>query len=145
MKVKEIMTANPAYATVRTSLPEIARLMSEKDCGVIPVIETETDKKPVGVITDRDIALRTIAHKKNPLNMIAGEVMTDSVVTVKPENTVEECVQVMENNQIRRVLVVDETGNLSGIVSLADIARMAPPFETAELVKDVSTAQTAAA
>ena len=145
MKVKEIMTANPAVATVGTSLSEVARMMSERDCGIVPVVEKETDKKPVGVITDRDITLRTIAHSKNPLNMIAGEVMTETVITVKPEITIEDCVQVMEKNQLRRVLVVDEAGNLNGIVAQADIARRAPSFETAELVKDVSMAQSMAA
>ncbi len=141
MKVKEIMTKNPVFATLSTSLHDVAQMMSENDCGIVPIVETEEDRKPIGVITDRDIALRTIAHNKNPLNMIAGEVMTDTVVTVKPEFTVEDCVQVMEKNQIRRVLVIDDAGNLNGIVAQADIARMAPPFQTAELLKDVSMAQ----
>ena len=77
--------------------------------------------------------------------MIAGEVMTDSVISVTPEISVEDCIATMEKNQIRRILVVDDAGNLSGIVAQADIARMAPPFETAELVKDVSMSQSVTA
>jgi CBS domain-containing protein len=138
MKVAEIMTKNPAFATLDTSLHDVAQMMLENDCGCIPVTENEENRKPLGMITDRDIAIRTVAHNKNPLNMIAGEVMTDSVVTVTPDANIEECVGAMERNQIRRIAVVDETGNLCGIVAQADIARTAPLYETAELVKDVS-------
>jgi uncharacterized membrane protein len=146
MKVKEIMTKNPAYATLNTSLHDVAQMMAECDCGCIPVTEKAEDKKPIGMITDRDITLRTIAHNKNPLQMIAGEVMTDNVITITPEASIEDCVAVMEKNQIRRVAVVDEAGNLCGMVAQADVARQAPPFETAELLKDVSmTAQSLAA
>ncbi|HRH43796.1 MAG TPA: CBS domain-containing protein [Pyrinomonadaceae bacterium] len=140
MKVKEIMSEVLGVATLSTSLREVAQMMADFDCGCIPVIETEEDKKPIGMITDRDIILRTIAHNKNPLNMVAGEVMTENVVTVTGEMSVEECVIVMEKNQIRRVAVVDDAGNICGMVSQADIARDATATETAELVKDISAA-----
>lgn len=140
MKVKEIMSEVLGVATLSTSLREVAQMMADFDCGCIPVIETEDDKKPIGMITDRDIILRTIAHNKNPLNMVAGEVMTENVVTVTGEMPVEECVIVMEKNQIRRVAVVDDAGNICGMVSQADIARDATATETAELVKDISAA-----
>lgn len=139
MKVREIMTENPAFATLDTSLHDVAQMMADKDCGCLPVLEKEGHKKPVGMITDRDITLRTVAHNKNPLNMIAGEVMTDIVISVGPEMSVEECCRVMENNQIRRVAVVDEAGDLLGIVAQADVARRAPAGETAALVKDISS------
>lgn len=141
MKVKEIMTENPVYATLDESLHDVAQKMNEYDCGSLPVIENEQHKKPVGVITDRDITIRTIAHKQNPMHKIAGEVMTENVITVTPEMSVEECCERMENNQLRRMVVVDEKGELAGIVAQADIARKAPPFETVELVKDISKPQ----
>lgn len=138
MKIKEIMTGNPVYATLNTSLCDVARMMMDYDCGCLPIIESEALKKPIGVITDRDITVRTLPHGKDPLNMVAGEIMTDIVVTVTPEMSVEDCVTTMERNQIRRVIVVDEAGNLCGIVAQADIARQASATKTAELVKDVS-------
>jgi len=140
MKVEEVMTKNIAIATVSTSLHEVAQMMADYDCGCIPVIEKVENKRPIGMITDRDMVLRTIAHNKDPLNMTAGEVMTDNVITVKPELSLEECILKMEKAQIRRVAVVDQEGNILGMVSQADIARQAPAFETAELVKDVSMA-----
>jgi CBS domain-containing protein len=138
MKVKDIMKENPVYATLNTSLHNVAQMMMDNDCGCIPVVENHDSRKPLGVITDRDITLRTVAHNKNPLNMVAGEIITDSIITISPEATVEDCITEMEKNQIRRILVVDEAGNLCGIVAQADIARKAPLFETAELVKDIS-------
>ncbi len=139
MKVKEIMTKNPVYATLDMSLHDVAQRMNEYDVGSLPVIESEKHKKPVGIITDRDITVRTIAHNQNPMTKIAGEVMTENVITATAEMSVEDCCKKMENGQIRRVVVVDEGGQLLGIVAQADIALKAPQFETAELVKDVSS------
>jgi CBS domain-containing protein len=142
MKVEEIMTTNPTKCTVKTSLHDVAQLMAEYDCGCLPVTEHTDSMKPVGVITDRDITLRSVAHNKNPLMMIAGEVMTDSIITVTPGMTVEECCTKMENNQIRRVPVVDNDGNLIGMVSQADIVRKLPANEIAELIKKISFGKT---
>lgn len=138
MKVKEIMTENLAYATLNTSLHDVAQMMNEYDCGSLPVIENEENRKPLGIITDRDIAIRTVGHNMNPMQKIAGEVMTESVITVTPEMSVEDCCKRMENNQIRRVVVVNDAGDLMGMVAQADIARQASPLETAVLLKDVS-------
>jgi CBS domain-containing protein len=132
------MTIEPVFVTVDTSLHEVAQMMADRDCGIVPVIETAERRRPVGVITDRDLVLRTIAHNKNPLHMIAGEVMTEMVVALTPDATVEECVRLMETNRIRRVFVVDQNGDLEGVVAQADIARHAPAYETAGLLKDLS-------
>ncbi len=138
MKVEEIMTENPVYATLNESLHDVAQKMNEYDCGSLPVIENKENKKPIGVITDRDITIRTIAHNQNPMHKIAGEVMTENVITVTPQTSVKDCCNRMENNQIRRIIVVDDTGELTGIVAQADIARKAPSVETVELVRDIS-------
>lgn len=138
MKIKEIMTENPVCCEPETNLREVARLMAEKNCGAIPVVENQQSRKPVGIITDRDIAVRTIAVGKNPLDLVAKDIMTTAVLTLMPETYLEDCVRKMEENQVRRMLVVDESGALSGIVAQADVARTAPIYEVAELVKDIS-------
>lgn len=140
MKIKDIMTSEPVCCEGATSLREVAQMMAEFDCGCIPVVENMETKKPIGVITDRDIAVRTVAHNKNPLNMIAGEVMTDCVISVTPETDVEEACHRMEANKIRRLPVVDDRGALVGMVAQADFARQTGERLTAELVKDVSEA-----
>jgi CBS domain-containing protein len=132
------MTKDPACCTDTTSLQDVARMMADYDCGCIPVIESEDGKKPIGMITDRDITIRTVAHGKNPLQMIAGEIMTDGVVTVTPEMSLEECSGIMEKNQVRRVAVVDDNGACVGIIAQADIAINAQAGTTAEMVQEVS-------
>ncbi|MCO6511223.1 MAG: CBS domain-containing protein [Aridibacter famidurans] len=138
MEIKNLMTRDPARCTLETSLHDVSQLMIDNDCGCIPVVENDESNTPIGMITDRDIVIRTVAHNKNPLNMIVGEVMTDKVISVTPDTTVEAACELMEKNHIRRLAVTDENNNLVGMLAQADIARSAPEHETAQLVKEVS-------
>lgn len=138
MKVQDIMTKDPACCPVDAGLREVAKMMVDNDCGAIPVVENSESKKPVGVVTDRDIACRAVAQGKNPLDLTARDVMTDSVITVKPDTTIEECGNLMERNQIRRIVVVDESGACCGMVAQADIAVNASGQTTADIVQEVS-------
>jgi CBS domain-containing protein len=130
MQVKDIMTDKPTCCTSDTKLQQVAQLMCEKNCGEIPVVDSKKTMKPVGVITDRDIVCRTLATGKNPLEIIAKDCMTKPAITVRLETSVEECCQLMEQNQIRRIPVVDQSGACCGIVAQADVARCAPESET---------------
>jgi CBS domain-containing protein len=136
MQVRDIMSTSVVCCSPETSLPEVARMMVEHDCGEIPVVDASG--VPMGVVTDRDITCRTVAEDKNPLDMSAGDCMTTPCVTVTPETTLEACCETLEKNRIRRVPVVDETGACCGIVAQADIALHAPRNETVEVVKKVS-------
>lgn len=138
MKVSKIMTKNPACCFDTTSLVEVAKLMADHDCGSIPVVDDHESRKPIGTITDRDITIRAVAHNKNPLQMVAGEIMTERPVTIGEDASFEEACEAMENNQIRRILVVDNNGGCVGVLAQADVALKAGEHETAELVKDVS-------
>jgi len=138
MQVKEIMTTDPACCTPDTSLQEVAKMMVDHDCGEIPVIEDKNTNLPIGVITDRDIVCRTVAQGINPLDLAVSDCMSKPCVTVMPDMSIEECARVLEENQIRRVPVVDAAGICCGIVSLADIALHAQRSVTAEVVKEVS-------
>lgn len=140
MQVKEFMTTDPACCTADTSLPEVARMMIDNDCGEIPVIDNNSSKVPIGVVTDRDIVCRTVANGLNPLDLTAADCMSKPCVTVTPDLSVEECCRIMEEKLIRRVPVVDERGACVGIVSLADIALQAKTSVTGEIVKEVSEA-----
>jgi CBS domain-containing protein len=140
MLVKEIMTENPACCTAESNLQEVAKMMLDNDCGAIPVVEDNNHKRPIGVVTDRDITVRTVAKGENPLNMSAKSVMTKNVFTVTPDTTVEECVNLMEEHQVRRVPVVDDDGNCIGMVAQADIAIKAKDSEAEDMVEEVSKA-----
>ena len=136
MRVRDIMCTSVASCTPETRLPEVARLMVDHDCGEIPVLNAAG--APIGVVTDRDITCRTVALGLNPMVMEAGDCMTTPCVTVNPEASLEECCDILEENQIRRVPVVDASGICCGMVSQADIARHATRKETAKVVRKVS-------
>lgn len=136
MKVRHVMTAKPACCALDTPLQEVAHLMVAHDCGEIPVVDT--DGRPQGVITDRDITVRTVAVGLNPLEQRARDVMSSPCHTMDDDCSLDACTLRMEQLQLRRMLVVDENGLLCGIVALADIALNAGRKDTGELVKDVS-------
>lgn len=144
MQVKDIMCESPACCTPETGLQEIAKLMVDHDCGAIPVVESQDGKKLVGVVTDRDIICRVVAEGKNPLEMKAGDCMTESAISVEPEMSLEECIRIMEQHQIRRVPVVDPQGACCGMVSQADLARTADESRTGQVIKEVSKPTAAA-
>jgi CBS domain-containing protein len=145
MQVKDVMTATPACCTANTSLREVANLMVENDCGAIPVVDSEDSKKPVGLITDRDIVCRAVGEGLNPLELTANDCMTSDVLTVTEQSSFEECCRLMEEKQVRRVPVVDEDGACVGIVALADVAREGRKTTAGEVVKEVSNPSASAA
>ncbi len=138
MQVKDIMSKDVACCTPDTGLTDVARMMVAHNCGAIPVVESKESRKPVGVITDRDIVCRTLADGKDPFQMAAGDCMSAPVLTVTPETSVEDCAQVMREHQVRRVAVVDDAGRCCGMVAQADLATQAPEQQAGRVVKDVS-------
>jgi CBS domain-containing protein len=124
---------------METSLEEVPRMMVQCDCGEIPVVERQDLRKIVGVVTDRDIVARAVAKGLNPLALSAAAVLSSPAVTIGEHDDVDEVIRVMETHQIRRVPVVDQNGEICGIVSLADIARHDSRKQTGELVREVST------
>ena len=139
MQVREIMTADPAFCTPDSTLQEVARMMERNDCGCIPVVDSSAGMTPVGTITDRDIAIRAVAPGGDPAGVRASDVMTTQIATVTPGTSVEECLRVMEDRDIRRVLVVDDQGRCCGIVAQADVLRSgADPMRTSRTIREIS-------
>jgi CBS domain-containing protein len=132
------MTGNPACCTPATNLQTVARLMLDYDCGAIPVVDDTQTMRLVGILTDRDITCRAIALGKNPAPMTVSECMTIPVVAVNLDKSIEDCCKIMEQNQVRRIPVIDESNRCCGIVAVADIANCAPSGETAEVVREIS-------
>lgn len=122
MRVGDIMTPNPACCAPDSTAREVASLMKQHDCGSIPVVENMENKRLVGTVTDRDLAVRGLAEGKGPETPIR-ELMTVAPVTSAPEDEIEIVREVMVARMVRRVPVVDENGRVVGIVAQADIAR----------------------
>ncbi len=133
---REIMTPDPQCCSGETLLNEVANLMVEADCGEIPIIDAA--RRVIGVVTDRDIVVRVVAKGKNPSAVTAAECMSEPVIVVREDATLEDVMGVMEENQIRRVPVVDASGCCCGIIAQADVALSARENETGEMVREVS-------
>ena len=138
MKVKEIMTKSPACCTPETSLREVAAMFVDHDCGAIPVVDNLDTRRPIGIVTDRDIACRAVAKGLNALELTARDCMSSPSVTVKEDASLDEAIQLMEDNRVRRLPVVDERGRCIGVVAQADIALSAGKGKTAEVVREIS-------
>jgi len=133
---RDVMTPDPACCTPETTLDEVAKLMVASNCGEIPVVDRSSH--PIGVVTDRDIVCRIVAEGKHPIGHTASEAMSQPVVTVRASTPLDDVLATMERHQIRRVPVIDEHGSCAGIIAQADIARVGPEHEVAELVREVS-------
>src|SRR5262245_61723205 len=142
MQVREIMSNHLVCCTPDTPLADVARLMVENDCGQIPVVGPD-DRRPVGVVTDRDIACRAVAQGRNPLNLTARDCMSSPVVTVSADAGVNECCETMARQQVRRLPVIDENGECCGMVAQADIARVTSENVAGHVVREVSRETTA--
>lgn len=121
MKVKDIMTANPATCDPETPAEQAARLMEQHDCGALPVVQKDS-RRLVGMVTDRDLAIRGLAHGKGG-NTPVRELMTANVATVQENDDVADVEKVMARQQVRRVPVVDDSGRPVGLVAQADLVR----------------------
>ncbi len=134
--VTSVMTANPASCSKSTSLKDVAQMMIDNDCGMIPVVDD--GGKPVGTVTDRDIATRIVACGKDASSACAADAMTSPIKTVTNTSTLYDATCVMEAEKIRRLVVVDEHGKLAGVAALADLALAGKAEATAQVVKEVS-------
>lgn len=134
--VSSVMTPNPACCRIDTPLHAVARLMIDHDCGGIPVVDM--DGRPLGFVTDRDVAVRIVAAGRFDQDTIAGDAMSAPCKTVNADSSLYDCTSLMEIEKIRRVAIVDGDGRLSGIVSIADLARAGKDAATAEVVTHVS-------
>jgi CBS domain-containing protein len=117
----EIMTLSPEFVSRHTSLAEVSRLMDKLDVGIVPVVEANGTGRLIGVITDRDIAVRAVAHGVTSSAPV-GEFMSERVQTVYPDTPLREVILTMSRGRVRRLPVVDRGGRLVGIISQADLA-----------------------
>ena len=123
MRVQEVMTRDPCCVTPDASVSEAALVMQRENTGAIPVVDAEDSKRLVGILTDRDIAIRVVAESRDG-NTTVSEIMSASgLATCGPDADIDEVMNTMAREQVRRIPVVDERGSLIGIVAQADIVR----------------------
>lgn len=138
-KCAEVMTKDPVCCLPADTTVEAARLMRESDVGPIPVVEDERTKKLVGIVTDRDLALKVVAEGRDPNAVKVEEVMSRELVTCRAGDDLHKAVGLMAERQLRRIPVVDEGGRVVGIIAQADVAtRTEAPEKTAGVVEEIS-------
>lgn len=121
-KIKDVMTAECEWIAPDTSLMEAARIMEQKDCGFLPVGEGD---RLIGMITDRDIAIRAVAHGKDPKTTSARDVMTEKTYYCYDDQKVEDVCRNMGDIKVKRLPVVDRDKRLVGVVSFGDVSQVA--------------------
>ena len=126
MQAREIMSKDPRTVTPDLSVREAAQLMKSEDVGVLPVVESEgSDKRLVGMVTDRDIAIRVVAEGRTGDEARVRDIMSGNPKTVSENDNVDDVLELMGREQVRRIPVVNDRGGVVGIIAQADIAREA--------------------
>ena len=140
MLAKEIMSSDPQCCTAEDTLRDAARMMADNDCGCLPVVDDKTGKRVIGVLTDRDIAIRGVARGKTPDSKV-NDVMTPAPACCSAEDEIEVAEKIMIEKQVRRVPVVDADGRVVGMIAQADLARdnrAASDREVGRIVEKIS-------
>ena len=133
--IKDAMTSNPKTVTSDQTVTDAARIMKQEDAGVVPIVDGD---RLVGVITDRDITITVVAEGKDPQSTRVTEIASRDLVTVDPQQDLDEALRLMAQHQVRRLPVVEEDGRLVGILAQADVAQHATDERTGEVVEEIS-------
>ena len=138
-KCRDLMSKDPACCVATDNAARAAQVMKQFDIGVLPVVENQSDKRLLGMVTDRDLAMKILAENQDPGRVSVGNIMSTDVVSCSPDDNCEQALELMEQRQIRRIPAVDRSGRVVGIISQADIAlRIHDAAKTAELVTEIS-------
>ena len=132
--IQDVMTSSPATVEPSTPATEAARLMKTEDTGIIPIVEGE---RLVGVITDRDLALEIVAAGRETSTPV-GDLASKDLVTIDPQQGLEEAARLMADHQVRRLPVCEEDGRLVGILSQKDVAEAGHDTLTGQVVEEIS-------
>ena len=132
--IRDVMTSNPTSCEPSTTVVDAAKVMAQEDVGPVPIVE---GGRVVGIVTDRDLVVRVLAEGRDPSSTTIGEIASADLVTVQPDSDLNEALNLMAQNQVRRLPVV-EGDQLVGIVAQADVARAADEEQTGEVVQQIS-------
>jgi len=133
--IRDVMTSNPCTIDADKSVAYAAKMMRDEDVGLAPIVEGD---KLIGMLTDRDIAVRVAAQGKDLEQVKVRDVASRKLVTIDPQQDLDEALRIMAKHQVRRLPVVEEDGRLVGVVAQADIAREGDDTKTGRLVEEIS-------
>lgn len=136
---RDVMTPDPVCCAVSDTVDKAAQVMRNEDVGPVPVIENGQSKKLVGIVTDRDLAIKVVAEGRDPRSTRIQDVMTRDPLTCRADDDIQKAMDAMASAQVRRIPVVDSSNNIIGIIAQADVAtRTDNPRKTGEIVEEIS-------
>ena len=139
MIASEIMTTDPECCVPTDPVMKAAQIMKSKDVGPVPVVEDQDGRKLTGIVTDRDLAIKVVAEARDPKTTTVEDVMSEGLVTCRDNDDVQSVLELMEDNQLRRIPVVDKKDQLVGIIAQADVAtRLGNSRAAGQVVQEVS-------
>ena len=133
--IRDAMTSNPCAIDSDKSVAYAAKMMRDEDVGFAPIVKGD---RLVGAVTDRDIAVKVVSEGKDPETTTVLEVASKKLVTVHPDQDLEEALKLMAHNPVRRLAVVEQDGQLVGVLAQADVAQEADAAETGRMVEEIS-------
>jgi CBS domain-containing protein len=133
--ISEAMTSKPCSIDSEKSVAYAAKMMRDEDVGFAPIVEGD---RLVGAVTDRDIAVKVVAEGRDPEQTSVREIASTDLITVYPEQELDEALRLMANHQVRRLPVVEQDGRLVGVLAQADVAQEADPKDTGRMVEEIS-------
>jgi CBS domain-containing protein len=134
-RINDLMTPNPRTIEQDKPVAEAAKMMRDEDVGLAPIVDGD---RLVGTVTDRDIAIRIVAEGKDPQTTKVIDIASRELITIDPQQDLDEALKLMAHHQVRRLPVVEEDGKLVGVVAQADIAEHASGKKTGEVVEQIS-------
>jgi CBS domain-containing protein len=138
MKVRDVMSKNPACCTPKDSAQSVARIMRDRNVGAVPVVADQQSRQLIGMITDRDFCCSIVADGMDPKTTTVEKFISANPVACRDGENVERCERLMQNHQVRRIPVVDSNGSVIGIVSQADLALHDRPERVSRTVAEIS-------
>ena len=140
MKCSEFMTENPVCCLPNDSVSQAARVMRRDHISPVPVVSDERTREIIGIVTDRDLAIKVVAESRDPNRTTVGDVMTHAIVVCRENDDLSSALSAMEEYQIRRVPVIDHGGRLVGIISQEDVSSGIQKPVSAVLMAEISRA-----
>lgn len=135
----DIMTPNPYFCLPTDNVINVAEIMKRENIGSVPVVDNDQSQKLIGIITDRDLAMKVVGEGLEAKSTRVEAVMTRKVVTCRSDDELQVALDAMSEKQLRRIVIVDNVNKILGVISQADVAtRGNQPEKTAEVVKDIS-------
>jgi CBS domain-containing protein len=133
--VKDAMTSNPCTIDADKTVDYAAKMLKDENVGLAPIVEGQ---RLVGTLTDRDIVVRVVAEGRDPKTVRVSEVASTNLITIDPQQDLDEALRLMASHQVRRLPVVEEDGRVVGVLAQADVAKEATEKKVGEMVEEIS-------